>query len=221
MESTLIPFSFETMPVRVLDQCGEPWFVATDVCAALGFGNPRQALQSHVDDDDVQKLDAIDGMGRVQPTNCVNEPGLYALIMGSTKESARRFKRWVTHEVLPAIRRTGRYDTGRPEPDSSQKHAINMKAHEVTSVMFPTVRNALYELVNRLQLSPERVRQIKAHALVESGLLDVGVLTPAAEAVAPRRIDRTGAERQRRYRERQRARNAREGGQAPLLDDIV
>ncbi|KQQ32015.1 hypothetical protein ASF61_16915 [Duganella sp. Leaf126] len=88
---------------------GELQFHAGDVCAALGFANSRQALETHVEEDDVQKLDAIDSMGRTQLANHINEPGLYALTMGATKDVAKRFKHWVTHNVLPSIRRTGAY----------------------------------------------------------------------------------------------------------------
>ena len=106
----LAVFSFGNHEIRtVTDEHGEAWFVANDVCAALELGNARQALESHVDDDDVQKLDTTDNLGRKQLTNHVNESGLYALIFGSRKESAKRFKRWVTSEVLPSIRNTGEY----------------------------------------------------------------------------------------------------------------
>lgn len=103
------PFDFEGHPVRVVEMGGELQFHAGDVCAALGFANPRQALETHIEGDDVQKLDAIDSMGRTQQANHINEPGLYALTMGATKEVAKRFKHWVTHDVLPSIRKTGGY----------------------------------------------------------------------------------------------------------------
>lgn len=110
MSNSIIPFNFESHSVRVvIDENGEPWFSANEMCGVLGYGNPRQAIESHVDADDVQKLDVIDSMGRNQLANHINESGLYALIFGSTKESAKRFKRWVTHEVLPTIRKTGSY----------------------------------------------------------------------------------------------------------------
>ena len=108
--STIIPFQFETHALRVqVDDASQPWFNANDVCEALQLGNARQALESHVDADDLQKLEVIDNLGRTQQTNHVNESGLYALIFGSRKESAKRFKRWVTSEVLPSIRKTGEY----------------------------------------------------------------------------------------------------------------
>ncbi len=110
--STIIPFQFETHALRVqVDDSSQPWFNANDVCEALQLGNARQALESHVDADDVQKLDTIDSLGRTQRANHVNESGLYALILGSTKDAAKRFKRWVTSEVLPSIRKTGAYAT--------------------------------------------------------------------------------------------------------------
>jgi len=107
--STLIPFQFESHALRVqVDEVGQSWLNASDACAALELGNPRQALDSHVDAEDVQKLDTLTPGGR-QRQNHVNESGLYALILCSTKDSATRFKRWVTSEVLPAIRKTGAY----------------------------------------------------------------------------------------------------------------
>ncbi len=108
--NTLIPFQFETHALRVqVDDAGQPWFNANDVCAALELANPRDALAKHVDSDDVAKRDIIDSLGRVQLASFVNESGLYALILGSTKDAAKRFKRWVTSEVLPSIRKTGTY----------------------------------------------------------------------------------------------------------------
>lgn len=104
-------FNFENNSIRVIkDGNGDPWFSAKEVCDVLGYGNPRQALESHVDVDDVQKLDTLT-QGGVQKTNHINESGMYALVFGSTKDEAKRFKRWVTHEVLPAIRKTGSYSS--------------------------------------------------------------------------------------------------------------
>lgn len=115
-------FEFEAgTVVRVeTDGSGMTWFNAADVCGALGFVNSRKAVSDHVDADDVQKLDTITDGGR-QLTNHVNESGLYALIFGSTKPEAKRFKRWVTSEVLPAIRRTGTYapPQATPQPTPS------------------------------------------------------------------------------------------------------
>ena len=108
----ITPFQFEAHQLRVItDDQGTPWFNATDVCDALDIANPSQAIKSHVDADDLQKLEVIDSLGRTQRANHVNESGLYALILGSTKDAAKRFKRWVTSDVLPTIRKTGIYST--------------------------------------------------------------------------------------------------------------
>ena len=107
--TNIIPFQFESHAVRVqVDGHGQPWFNASDVCKALELTNPRDALAKHVDPEDVAKCDTLTA-GGVQRQNHVNESGLYALILGSTKEAAKRFKRWVTSEVLPTIRKTGSY----------------------------------------------------------------------------------------------------------------
>ena len=94
------------LELRVIDRNGEPWFVAADVCKALGISNPTQAVRQHVDTDDWAIL-KIEEMGR--SPNCVNESGLYSLILKSRKPEARAFKKWVTSEVLPTIRKTGGY----------------------------------------------------------------------------------------------------------------
>lgn len=86
---------------------GEPWFVAADVCRALDIGNPSDALNRL--DDDERTLVSIEGASNGKPVNGVNEPGLYSLVLGSRKPEAKAFKRWITHDVIPAIRKTGSY----------------------------------------------------------------------------------------------------------------
>lgn len=102
-------FSFEKSALRTLGTPETPLFVAVDVVKALGFKDTINPIKRHVDPEDLIKAE-IDTKGGRQTVNCVNESGLYALIFGSKLESAKRFKRWVTSEVLPAIRRTGRYE---------------------------------------------------------------------------------------------------------------
>jgi anti-repressor protein len=101
--SEITTFNFNAAEVRTLTIDGEPWFVAADACRILEIGNPTQALTRL--DDDERTLISNEGRG----INAVSESGLYALILGSRKPEAKAFKRWVTHEVLPAIRRTGSY----------------------------------------------------------------------------------------------------------------
>lgn len=106
-------FSFEDANVRTIGTPDLPLFVAIDICNALQHSNPRKAIKDLVDSEDLIKSEIETNGGR-QTVNCVNESGLYALIFGSKLESAKRFKRWVTSEVLPAIRRNGQYNAACP-----------------------------------------------------------------------------------------------------------
>lgn len=99
-------FDFEGSEVRVVILDGEPWWVASDVCLEVGLGNVAQAL-TRVDGDDIISSDVIDSIGRRQQTKLVNESGLYDLVLSSRKPEAKRFRRWITSEVLPTIRKTG------------------------------------------------------------------------------------------------------------------
>jgi anti-repressor protein len=103
--SALIPFEFENNAVRVINIDDAPWFVVKDVCEILGIGNPSQAI-TRLDDDEVT---LISTEGNHRKTNIINESGLYALIFTSRKKAAQRFRKWVTSEVLPTLRRTGAY----------------------------------------------------------------------------------------------------------------
>ena len=87
----------------------EPWFVGKDVARLLGYNKPLDAISRHVDEDDSVKHGLIDSMGRMQNAIFINESGLYSLILSSKLLGAKRFKRWVTSDVLPTIRRHGLY----------------------------------------------------------------------------------------------------------------
>ena len=99
---------------------GDVMFCAKDVCNALGYGNSREALRKHVEMDDVTKRDTIDSLGRKQFTAFINESGLYALILSSKLDGAKRFKHWVTGEVLPSIRKQGGYMVVRPDETNEE-----------------------------------------------------------------------------------------------------
>lgn len=94
--------------VRSLTMDGEPWFVGKDVAAALGYAIPQKAIRDHVDDED-KGVSKLDTPGGIQQLTIINESGLYSLILSSKLPDAKKFKRWVTSEVLPAIRKTGRF----------------------------------------------------------------------------------------------------------------
>ena len=98
------------LAVRAVTLEGEPWFVAADVCRTLGLRNSSDVIKRL--DEDERTLVSIEGASNGLPVNAVNEPGLYALILGSRKPEAKAFKRWITHEVIPAIRKTGGYIAG-------------------------------------------------------------------------------------------------------------
>lgn len=95
--------------IRAIEIDNEPWFVGKDVAEALGYSNTRDALATHVSDEDKNTVVISDGKRGNPNQSVINESGLYALIFGSKLESAKRFKHWVTSEVLPAIRKTGNY----------------------------------------------------------------------------------------------------------------
>lgn len=101
-------FNFEELPVRTLTVDEEPHFIGSDVAKILGYTNPQKAIRDHVDFED-KLTEQIVLSGQRRNTIIINESGLYSLIFSSKLESAKRFKRWVTSEVLPQLRRTGTY----------------------------------------------------------------------------------------------------------------
>lgn len=118
--------------VRVVDVNGEPWFVAKDVCECLELGNPRTSIA--LLDEDEKGVHTMDTPGGAQEMSIVSEAGLYSLILRSRKPEAKAFKRWITHEVLPAIRKHGGYLTpakleeALTDPDTIIRLATNLKA---------------------------------------------------------------------------------------------
>lgn len=98
--------------IRTIERDGAPWFVGKDVAEALGYAKPRNAIDTHVDPDDALKQGVTDSMGRTQEMTIINESGLYALVLGSKLPTAKKFKRWVTSEVIPSIRKNGGYIKG-------------------------------------------------------------------------------------------------------------
>lgn len=118
--------------VRIILQNDEPWFVAKDVCDCLEHTNPTMALQ-RLDDDERSKLN----LGRQGEANVVNEYGLYSLVLSSRKPEAKEFKRWITHEVLPSLRKYGTYSMNIPRtlPDALKAYASEIEAHNQTKAL--------------------------------------------------------------------------------------
>lgn len=113
MNNEIMPFNFDGNDVRVIIIDGDPWFVGADVARTLGYGNSTDALNRHVDEDDRMNTVAFhDSITRGNPhTTIINESGLYALVFGSKLPAAKKFKRWITSEVIPTIRKTGSYSS--------------------------------------------------------------------------------------------------------------
>jgi prophage antirepressor-like protein len=119
-------FRYTGHDVRTVIVDGEPWFVAADVCAVLGIANSRDAL-SRLDDDE-KGVGTTDTLGGRQQVAIVNEPGVYGLTWTSRKDEAAEFRRWIKHEVLPALRRTGQYGSRLP---ASFAEALELAAAKV------------------------------------------------------------------------------------------
>ena len=180
---TFVSFSFENSAVRTLGTPDAPLFVALDICNALQHSNPWKAVKDLCDAEDVSKQEIVDAKGRKQTVNCVNESGLYALILGSKLPSAKRFKRWVTSEVLPAIRRTGRYESAQSALITTTEQyeirkAIKSRAKN-SSVHYQTVYNALYDYFKIASYKDLRHDQMKAAlALIETCTLKPQLSAP-------------------------------------------
>ena len=108
--SNLIPFTYGETPVRVVQIAGEPWFVLSDLCAVLAISNPSMVAQ-RLDDVNLSRTEVENARGQMRQIAIVSEPGMYEVVIRSDKPEAVAFRRWITGEVLPAIRKTGTYGT--------------------------------------------------------------------------------------------------------------
>ena len=133
---SVVPFDFDGVSVRTILRDGQPWFVAADVCAALGYSNPSKAISDHVDADE-RSNEQLDRFRMGSKALVINESGLYSLVLSSRKPEAKRFKKWVTSEVLPQIHRTGQYQAAWFE----KRHAI-ASTSKVLSAMLQHIREA-------------------------------------------------------------------------------
>ena len=117
-------FDFKGATVRTMaDKQGEPWFVLKDCMDVLSIGNPTETVKMF-DEDEFSTTEVIDSIGRRQQAYIISEPGLYRLVMKSRKPEAKDFQRWVTHEVLPRIRRTGGYIPQGETPEETLARAV-------------------------------------------------------------------------------------------------
>lgn len=151
--------------IRTVTIDGEPWFVGKDVAEALGYSNTRDALATHVMNDDKNTVAISDGKRGNPNQTIINESGLYALIFGSKLESAKRFKHWVTNEVLPAIRKHGIYATDNVidnilnNPDFGIELLTKLK-EERTARVEAERKNAILTHVNKTYTMTEIAKEL-------------------------------------------------------------
>ena len=124
--TSLLKFTFGDHQIRTNNDPETPLFVAIDVVRALGYKDAKDALARHVSPEDLSKMRILDAKGRNQLVNVINESGLYCLIFGSKLEKAKEFKRWVTSEVLPSIRKTGSYTMPSDTIDVTQQYLVRL-----------------------------------------------------------------------------------------------
>ena len=147
-------FNFSGQNVRIITINDEPWFVGKDVADILGYSNSRKALSDHVDDED-KGVTKSDTLGGNQNITIINESGLYSLILKSKKPEAKQFKRWVTSEVLPTIRKHGAYMT-QPQVPTTQRELIMLAlaGNEETNQRIDAIEEQVTDLKENATLNP-------------------------------------------------------------------
>jgi prophage antirepressor-like protein len=157
-DASLILFSYGAQNVRVQkDATNEPWWVAADVCDILGLRNSRQALARL--DPDEKGVILTDTPGGKQEVTGINEAGLYSLILRSRKPDAKAFKRWVTHEVLPTIRKTGKYDVSQVKDPALQALIAQSKQIEALAIGLDASRQEQAAIKEEAAMANERALQ--------------------------------------------------------------
>lgn len=136
--------------VRTLTINGEPWFVGKDIAKCLGYSRSTKAVSDHVDEEDIDGIPIQDSIGRMQNTPIINESGVYSLILSSKLESAKKFKKWVTSEVLPSLRKTGTYTVVATQPSTTSSIIVQ----PTSDIELPKATNTWY-LKNR-----KRIREL-------------------------------------------------------------
>lgn len=154
----ILVFHYKSSEVRTVELNGEPWFALKDVCAVLGISNHKMTAQ-RLDADEVSLTDLTDSMGRQQETTVINESGLYNVILRSDKPEAKPFRKWVTSEVLPSIRKTGSYTMPKLSKemqaiflldDRTQKQEARLTALENTMTVDYSQQQTLKKAVGRV-----------------------------------------------------------------------
>lgn len=159
MENNLITFNNPDFgEVRTLNIDNEPWFLGKDVATVLGYSNPRDALAKHVDDDDKNTVAICDGIPGNPSKTIINESGLYSLVLSSKLPTAKAFKRWITHDVIPSIRKNGGYIAGQE----------NMTAEELMAKALLMAKKTIDEKEARLaKTEAELSKVVVQNAIME------------------------------------------------------
>ena len=131
MKNNIIAFNYEEQQVRTIEKNGEPWFVGKDVATILGYSDTADAVKKHVDPED-KGVGEMPTPGGKQRITLINESGLYSLILSSKLPTAKEFKRWVTSEVLPSIRKTGEYKITPAQQNRLDLMERNSRAREAS-----------------------------------------------------------------------------------------
>lgn len=163
MNNEIQQFDFKGAALRTLtDETGEPWFVLKDCMSILDLGNPTETVKMF-DEDEFSTTEVIDSIGRRQQAYIISEPGLYRLVMRSRKPEAKEFQRWVTHEVLPQIRKTGGYI---PTTDADDDMTILAKA-----VMIG--QRTMEEQKQRIAAQQSRIDELQPKASAWDNFVDI------------------------------------------------
>ena len=168
MIQTFVNEEFGT--VRTLMKDGQPWFVGKDVAVILGYNEPHKAIARHVDEDDGMKHPVIDSMGRTQNVTIVNESGFYSLVLASRMPNAKKFKRWVTSEVLPQIRKTGSYIGFTDEKKIAFNPAVEL------SYLKPKEQTDLLDAMDSEQATPSLSQAQRLKRFSQEGTLTIDMM---------------------------------------------
>lgn len=146
MKNLVKVFEKDNFKIRTIIKDNEIWFVGKDVAEALGYSDTNQAIRKHIDEED-KLTRQIDGIGQKREMYIINESGLYSLVLSSKLPTAKEFKRWVTSEVLPSIRKTGSYQSTQINTISKEEFILREKEVDVKRA------ELLLQIANRTNIS--------------------------------------------------------------------
>lgn len=192
--------------VRVVMKNGVPWFVAADVCRVLEISNSRDAV-SRLDDDEKDAVGITDTIGRQQTMSVVNESGLYALTLTSRKPNAKKFRKWLTGEVVPSIFRTGSYSIQNPRPilNGNEIKLIGTMAEDIQSIFAVKRGIALSQAIdlvgNNCKLNFNSLKQLLPPAEHETGYLNPTQIGERLGGLSAKVVNKMLAEAGLQYRD--------------------